>query len=145
MIRRREDVGGGRHFHQLAEVDDGHGVGQVADDGQVVRDEEQAGVVLGLQLVEQVQDRGLDGNIQRGDRLIADDEIRFQRQGPGDDNALPLPAAKLMRLAVNMLPIQANAPQQLPGPLSNLLIIALAMNLHRLADDLPHPHARVHG
>ena len=42
------------------------------------------------QVQEQVQDLRLDGDVERRDRLVADDELRTQRQSPGDADALAL-------------------------------------------------------
>ena len=52
----------------------------MADDGKVVRDEEVGEVEVLLERLEQVDDLRLDGDVQGGDRLVADDEVRVQRQ-----------------------------------------------------------------
>jgi len=49
----------------------------------------------GAQLVEQVDDAGLNGNVQGGDRLVKDQEAGFEGQGPGDGQALTLTARKI--------------------------------------------------
>ena len=62
------------NFHEPAEVHHGHAVGDVAHHGQVVGDEKVGQPVLGLEVLEQVDDLRLDRDIERGDRLVADDE-----------------------------------------------------------------------
>ncbi len=52
-----------------------------------------------LQVLQQVEDLGLDGNIQRRDRLVADDKLRVQGQGAGNADALALTAAEGVRIA----------------------------------------------
>ena len=44
--------------------------------------------------LQQVQHLRLHGDIQRRDRLVGDNQARVQRQGAGDADALPLPAAE---------------------------------------------------
>ena len=52
-----------------------------------------------LELLKHIDDLGLDGDVQRGDGLVADDEVRVDRQGPGDADALALAAGKLVGVA----------------------------------------------
>ena len=62
-------------------------------------DEQERDVALGLQILEQVENLRLDRNIQRADRLVADDKIGRQCNRPCNPDALTLPAGKLMRIA----------------------------------------------
>ena len=55
---------------------------------------------LFLQILKSVDDLCLDGNIQRGNRLIADDKPGADRQRAGNTDALPLSAGKLMGITV---------------------------------------------
>ena len=72
----------------------------VADDAEVVRDQQVGEAELVLQLAEQVDDLGLDRDVERRDRLVEDDQPRPQRQRPGDPDPLPLAARELVRVAV---------------------------------------------
>ena len=67
---------------------------------EVVADEEVGEPELLLQVLEQVDDLRLDRDVERGDRLVADDELRVERQRPGDADALALAAGELVRVAV---------------------------------------------
>ena len=69
------------------------------DHMQIMRDEQVGKSQLLLQFLKGVDDLRLDGNIQGGDRLVADDELGVDRQGARDADALALPAGKLMRVA----------------------------------------------
>ena len=60
------------------------------DDGQIVGDEKIRQVALFLQGFQQVDDLRLNGDVQRGDRLIADDELRVQGQRTGNADTLAL-------------------------------------------------------
>lgn len=75
-------------FHRLAGVHDHHLVGHLPDDAHVVGDEDDAGIVAPLHLVDQPQDLRLDGHVQGGRRLIANQDGRVVAQGHGDDDTL---------------------------------------------------------
>ena len=83
------------------------------DDGQVVGDEEVGQAELLLEVVEQVEDLALDRDVERADRLVADDELRVERQRPGDADALALAAGELVRVAVDVGLVEADPGQQL--------------------------------
>ena len=51
--------------------------------------------LLGLELDEQVEDRRLDGDVERRRRLVADDELRVARERARDRDALLEPAREL--------------------------------------------------
>ena len=63
-------------------------------------DEEVGELQLLPQLLEQVDDLGLDRDVERRDRLVADDEVRRRGERPGDADALALAAGELVRVAV---------------------------------------------
>jgi hypothetical protein len=48
----------------------------VADHAEVVGDEDVGELELVLEVLEQVDDLGLDRDVQRGDRLVGDDQPR---------------------------------------------------------------------
>ena len=87
----------------------------VADDAQVVGDEQVGQPHLALQLQQQVDDLRLDGDVQRRHRLVGDDQLRLQGQRPRDADALPLAARELVRIAAGGVPGHADHVQQLPG------------------------------
>ena len=64
--------------------------------GQIVSDEKVGQPQGRLELLQQVDDLGLDRDVQRADRLVADDEIGLAGQRPGNGNTLALAAGKLM-------------------------------------------------
>ena len=59
----------------LPEVHHGDAVRDVLHDRQVVRDEQVGEVELLLQVLEQVEDLGLDRDVERRDRLVAHDQL----------------------------------------------------------------------
>ena len=70
---------------------------ECADDVEVVRDEDVRQPELRLEVLQQVEDLRLDGDVERGDRLVADDQLRVDRERPRDADALPLAARELVR------------------------------------------------
>ena len=87
----------------LPEVHDGHAVGDVAHDREIVGDEEVREPELRLEILEQVDDLRLDRDVERGHRLVADDQRGLDGQRPRDPDALALAARELMRIAVRVL------------------------------------------
>ena len=107
-----------------ARVHDHDVVGDVRDDAEVVRDHDQRGARLLLQLQQQVEDLRLDGGVERGGRLVGDDQLRCQRERHRDHRPLPHAAGELVRVVVHPLPglRDADPAQQLHGPLACLLL-----------------------
>ena len=62
-----------------------------------------------LELYEQVDDLGLDGDVESRDRLVADDDLRLEDNGTGNADALALAARELVRIAVLELEVEADA------------------------------------
>src|SRR5205814_9290582 len=86
--------------------------GDVPYHRQVVRDDQVGQTQLALQVVEQVDDLRLDRHVQRGDRLVGDDQLRPQGQGPGDPDPLPLATRELVRVPVVVLRVEPDQLQE---------------------------------
>jgi hypothetical protein len=69
------------------------------DHGEVMRDQQKAHAVLADQGLQQVEDLRLRGDVERGGRLVGDQQARVQRDGHGDADALALAARQLVRVA----------------------------------------------
>ena len=83
------------------------------DDVEVVRDEDVGEPELALQVLEQVEDLRLHRDVERRDRLVADDQLRVDGERAGDADALPLAAGELVREAVVVLRVEADDLEQL--------------------------------
>ena len=67
-------------------------------------------------VTQQVEDLGLHRDVQRGDRLVADQQLRFAHQGAGDADPLALTAGELVRFApVVLLGIEADRRPSSPA------------------------------
>ena len=117
-------------LHDPAEVHDRDPVGQVADDAEVVRDEQVARLAPDLELGQQVEDGGLDRDVERAGRLVGHDDPRVAGERPGDRDALLEPARQLARLEVEVALGQA----QVGGELVDPLVDGLALEPGQLAD-----------
>jgi hypothetical protein len=62
-----------------------------------VRDEQVGDARLLLDVLQQVQDLGLYRHVEAADRLVADDQLRLERERPGDSDALSLSAGQFVR------------------------------------------------
>ena len=95
------------HFHKVAQIHNAYAVGNVLHDAQIVRNEKVCEFQIPLQFFEQVDDLRLNGNVERGDRLVADDELRIHRQRARNANPLPLSAREFVRITVEIKVLQA--------------------------------------
>ena len=130
MVRAAEDRLRVADLHDPPEVENGDPVGEVADDAEVVRDQQVARPSLGLELGEQVEDRGLDRDVERARRLVGDDDPRVAGERPGDRQPLLEAAGQLARLEVEV----ALGEAQVRGQLVDPLVDGLALEPGELAD-----------
>ena len=98
MVRAVEDDVRRAQLLHPAQVEDRDAVRDVAHDAEVVRDEEVRDLLLGLELDEQVEDRGLHGDVEGRRRLVAHDELRVAGECARDRHALLESARELHRL-----------------------------------------------
>ena len=131
-------------FHDAPEIHDRDLVRQILDDRQVVGNKQIAQPQLILQAFEQIQHLRLHRYIERAGGLVAHDQFRFDRQRPGNADALALAAGKLMWIALTRVRRQAYLLQQLRH--SGLTFRAAGANslgAHTFLQDLAHQHARI--
>src|ERR1017187_8529741 len=133
-----------RQLDDLAEVHHRDPVAHVAHDCEVVGDEDHRQAELALQLAQQVEDLRLDRDVERGDRLVGDDQLRLQRPRAREPHPPTPTARELVRVAVVVLGVQADPVHQL---LHALLALARAglqpVDHERIGDDPADRLARV--
>jgi hypothetical protein len=140
--RPAEELLGGRQLDDLAEVHDRDPVGDVADDGEVVGDEEVRQVELVLQLDEEVEHLRLDRDVEGGDGLVGDDELGPQHERAGKPDPLALAAAELMRVAPGRLGAEADALEHVDDGLVAPLALE-TVDPQAFSHEVAHVHARV--
>src|SRR4029453_2187326 len=91
---------------------------------------------LVLELLQQVDDLRLNGDVERRDGLVGDDEVRIDRQRPGDPDPLALPAGELVGGAGAGVGREPDGLEQLAYRSRLLTAPDEAWNFHRLP---PHP------
>ena len=123
VLRVAEDRLARPDLDDLAEIHHRDPVADALDHRHVVRDEQVGEPELRLQVQHQVDDLRLDRDVERGDRLVGDDQLRPDGERAGDADALALAAGEFVREAAR--PCRASrptAPQQLGGPLARLAL-----------------------
>ena len=99
----------GSLLDDLTGVHDGDVVGNLCDKSQVVGHEDHCESQLFTQLVEQVDDLLLNGNVQCGGRFIGNDELRVTSQCHCDQNSLTLATGEFVRVGLEgALGVQAH-------------------------------------
>lgn len=78
-------------------------------------DEEIGEAELVLQILEQVDDLGLDGDVEGACGFVADDETWAEGEGAGDGDALALAARELVGVAVGGVGGHAAAVEEIAG------------------------------
>ncbi len=115
------------------------------DDGQVMRDQQQAEALLLLQFLEQVEYLGLYRDVQRRGGFVGDKEVGLGRQRHRDHHALLLAAAHAERVVVDA-PLglgNADAAQPLDGLRARCRAAQRRVGLDRLDDLRTDLHDRV--
>src|SRR5580704_1039571 len=78
-----------------------HALANRADDRQVVADKGDRQMHLAAQLLEKPQNLCLRGDVEAGDDLVGEHEVRPQRHGTGDADTLALSAGELVGIAID--------------------------------------------
>ena len=79
-----EHLSGRTDLAELAEIHHRDSVAYRLHYGEVVGDEDEGEPVARLHVLEQVENLRADGNIERRDWLVANDELRLEHKCPGD-------------------------------------------------------------
>ena len=117
MLRPREQRALVGVFDDAAEIHHGDAVADVLDHRQIVRDEKISEPQFALQIHHQIEHLRLDRDVERGHRLVADDQLRLQRERARDTDALALAAGELVRIIVHLRLAQADPLEQFGDPL----------------------------
>ena len=97
VLRPLQQLGAGAALHHPAAIEHDDLVGDVGDHAEIVADEQDRHAELGLQVLHQLEDLRLDGDVERGGRLVGDQHRRPADQRHGDHGALAQAAGELER------------------------------------------------
>ena len=101
MLRRLKDFSTLPALDNLAALHHRDIVCELANDVEIMGDEQHRHVVAMLQILQQVEDLRLHGDIERRRRLVGDEEIGPVGERHRDHHALTLAARKLMRIGAS--------------------------------------------
>ena len=140
MARRGEQLLHRRALHHLAGVHHHNRIHEVGDHAQVVGDQDDRGAQLLLQPPHQVENLRLYRHVQRGGRLIGDQQLGMAGQRHGDHRALAHAAGKLVRIGLRAACGIGNADQleHLDRACQRRGARCVAMQPHRFGDLLTH-------
>jgi hypothetical protein len=108
--------GDGGDLHDSAAEHDQAPVRQMPHHGQVVGDEQHGELQPVPEIRQEIQDLGLNGEVQRGDGLVQHQELRAHGQGPGNPQPLALTAAELVGEPGNVAWVQPHLFHDLTDP-----------------------------
>ena len=119
--------------------------GHLGDHAEIVGDQHDGGVDLLLQFAHQVEDLRLDRHIERGRRLVGDQQLRVAGERHRDHDALAHAAGKLVRVLLDAAFGLGNVdePQHRHRLLQRLGAAEALVQAQYLADLAPDRHHRV--
>ena len=98
--RRAEHRIGGALLDDAAGIHHVDAVGVARDDAEIVGDDHQGDPEALAEVFHQLQDLGLDGDVERGGRLVGDDQRGIAGQRDGDHHPLTHAARQFVRVLV---------------------------------------------
>src|SRR5713226_1461506 len=144
MLRRANDHFRVGQLDDLAQIHHQHALADVLHHGEIVGDEKVSQPALLLEVLQQIDDLRLHRDIERADRLVTDDQLRFHRQRAGDADPLALAAAEFVRIPSRLRGVQAHGLQQHRDLFpAGRRVGGEFVDVDGFADDLFDRHARV--
>jgi hypothetical protein len=145
MLGPAEEVDGGGLLDDLTRVHDRDVVADLGHDSHVMRDEDHRHFVLAAKLVEEVEDLGLDRDVERSRRLVGDQETRIARERDRDHHALAHAPGEPVRVVVEALgrPWDSHLLEELDRALAGVLLGGVEVAPQRLRDLRPDLERRV--
>ncbi len=99
MSGRIEQLSHRPDLDQAPEIEDADPGDEIAHQAEVMRNEEVSEAERAAEIVEEIDDLGLNRHVKRGRRLIEDDQLRLCGDRPRDGDALLLAARQFVRIA----------------------------------------------
>ena len=96
MARRAEHLARAAELDDAAGLHDGDPVGDLRDHPEIMGDEQDAHMPLGLDALDQRENLRLSRDVECGRRLVRDEDGRFERERHCDHGALALASGKLV-------------------------------------------------
>ena len=122
-------------FYHGPQIHDHDPIRYIPDHGQVMGDEQQADPQRIPEFTQQIDHLGLNRDVQSRYGFIADHELRFQNQGPGDTDTLALATGKFMAVARHVIGLQTHPPQPFCHPLLDVGLAEATLQMQPFTDD----------
>ena len=145
VLRRLEDLLHWTLFDDLTGVHHDHALAQAGDHTEVVRDQDDRGMRLLVEVAQQLEDLRLHGDVERGGRLVGEQQRRLAQQRHRDHDALAHAAREFVRIepdAPRGLG-DADALEHAHGDGERLGAADAAVRRQHLRQLIAHPHVRV--
>ena len=142
MLRSLEDLERVARFHELAVAQDVHSLGEVPDHGEIVGDEDDREPAA-AEAVEEVEKLRLRALVDRGGRLVGDEDGRPCGKGAGDARPLALTAGQLAGLLAGVVGADAHSREELQRPRASLGRRGLVVESAGLGNGRQRRHPRV--
>src|SRR6185369_5506595 len=130
-VEERVDRG---RLGDLARVHDRGAVANLRDDRKVVGDEDEREVEIRRERDEQLEDLRLHHHVERGRRLVGEEDLWLAGECHGNRRALPHPARELVRETIRSILGNAHALEELLGLSARNLAVGDPVQVHRLLD-----------
>ncbi len=115
----------------------------MSDYRQIVGDEDVGEAELALEVLQQIDDLCLNGDIERRHWLVQDQQSRLQRQCPRDADPLALTTRELTRISSNEAARETDQIKQIADPPVPAHLFEHAVNVQWLGDDVADRQDRV--
>ena len=145
MARIAEDIFSRSAFDDPGGVHDVHAIRVARHDAEIVGDDHDGDAEPPRQILHQLQDLRLDGHVERGRRLVGDQQLGIAGKADGDHHALAHAARELMRILLEAA-FRIGDPdqrQQLDRARLRGFLGHAEMNEQRLHDLKPDPQNRI--
>jgi len=129
-------------FDNLSQKHDRDVRAQVAHHSQVVADEDRREMKFPLHILQKIDNLRLNGNVQRRDWFVCDDELGIERNCSSDPHALSLPTGQLVGQVIIKTSAKSDEVQDLAHA-SPTLIMRHAVRHQRFPDNILDGAARI--
>ena len=132
-----------RRLDDAAKIHYGDLIADMTDDRQIVGDEDVGEAELPLQFLQEIDDLRLDREVERGDRLITDDQFGIDRQRSANGDTLRLSTRKLVWKPFGKMRSDADEVEQLADASPSACSAMKTVDIESLGDEVPDRHARI--
>ena len=145
MLRAAEYLGGRAGLDEPPAVHHRDPIGDVGDDAHIVRDEHHAEPVLPAERADELQDLGLDGDVEGSRGLVGDQQFGIGAQRQRDHHPLAHSSGELVRVVPepSLRLVDADLVEKAHGPLRRLRLRETEMGSNRLDELSPYGVQRI--